>query len=224
MSKKISQQMLVTLLLGAVAAVSLAGEPAEVDKDGLHLIHESELRVVYARPGVDFSQYSKVILVDAYVAFRKNWRRKQNETDPFKVSKRDVEEIKKRVGDTFHAAFAEELEKKGIQVMDAKSTGQDVLVVRPAIINLDVSAPDTNDGGMRQTVAASAGQMTFYAEMYDSVSSELIARVVDPQADHSWGGQFMPMNRVTNKAAEVRIVKKWADILAGHLHHVTSNP
>ena len=65
--------------------------------------------------------------------------------------------------------------------------------------------------------------MTLYAELYDSVSSQLIGRVVDPQADHGYGGTFMAQNRVTNKQAEDRIVKGWADKLAAHLHHVTTN-
>jgi len=33
----------------------------------------------------------------------------------------------------------------------------------------------------------------------------------------------MAQNRVTNKAAEDKIVKIWADALAGHLLHVTTN-
>ena len=85
-----------SLLLVAVGAAA-AEKPPEVDAHGLHLVHNSELRLVYQLPGTDFSKFDKVILVDAYVAFKKNWRRDQNETDPFRVSKRDVEDIKKRV-------------------------------------------------------------------------------------------------------------------------------
>jgi hypothetical protein len=157
------------------------------------------------------------------VAFRKNWRRDQRESDPFRVSKRDVEDIKKRVGDEFHKAFAAELRKKGIQVVGTTDTGPDVLIVRPAIINLDVEAPDTMEPGMNTTIAASAGQMTLYAELYDSVSSQMIGKVMDPEADQGFGGQFMAQNRVTNKQAEDRIVKRWADVLAKHLHAV-KNP
>ncbi len=219
----VQRQILVVLLSGVLTAGAWAQSPPEVDRDGLHLVHHSDVREVYARPGVDFSQFGKVILVDAYVAFRKNWGRDQNRgADPFKVSKRGVESIKQRVGDEFHKAFVKELEKKGIPVVGATETGQDVLIVRPAIINLDVTAPDTMEPGER-TIAASAGQMTLYAELYDSVSSQLIGRVVDPRADHGFGGQFMAQNRVTNKAAEDKIVKIWADALAGHLLHVTTN-
>jgi hypothetical protein len=74
--------------------------------------------------------------------------------------------------------------------------------------------------GMNTTIAASAGQMTLYAELYDSVSNQLIGKVMDPEADRGFGGQIM--NRVTNTAAEDRIVRRWADVLAGHLHAVKS--
>ena len=131
-----------------------ANKPPEVDTNGLHLVHHSNLRLVYQRPGVDFSKFDKVILVDAYVAFRKNWQRDQNESDPFKANKRDVEDIKKRVAKEFHKAFAAELKKKGIPVVGATDTGPAVLIVRPAIINLDVSAPDTIRCARRSSSAA----------------------------------------------------------------------
>ncbi len=94
----------------------------------------------------------------------------------------------------------------------------------PAIINLDVVAPDTMSPGRNTTFAASAGQMTLYAELCDSVSNQLIGRVVDPEADRGFGSRFMAQNRVTNKQAEDRIVKRCADALAGHLNHVVTNP
>ena len=210
---------LLTLLLAAAFGWAKEKLP-EVDSNGLHLVHNSELRAVYQLPGTDFGKFDKVILVDAYVAFKKNWRRDQNETDPFRVSKRDVEDIKKRVGDEFHKAVAAELEKKGIAVVAATETGPEVLIVRPAIINLDIEAPDTMEPGMNTTFAASAGQMMLYAELYDSVSSQMIGKVMDPEADRGFGGQFMAQNRVTGKQAEDRIVKRWADVLAKHLHAV----
>ena len=210
------------LLAGDAISAHAAQSPPEVDKDGLQLVHGSKLREVYRRPGADLSIYDKVILVDAYVAFKKHWMRDQNRDDPFRVSKRDVEDIKKRVGEEFAKAFTKELGKKGYPVVADTETGPDVLIVRPAIINLNVEAPDTMREGMNQTFAPSAGQMTLYAELYDSVSSQLIARVIDPEADRNFGG--VPLNRVTNKAAEDQIVRRWADILAEHMHQTVKTP
>ena len=69
---------------------------------------------------------------------------------------------------------------------------------------------------MTRTFVASAGQMTLYMEMYDSATSTLIARVVDPEAADS-GGIAMAANRVTNSAEAERILHRWAKLLNDHL-------
>lgn len=218
-------RILTAVLLCFLASVAWSKDkPPEVDQHGLHLVHDSELRRVYKRPGVDIGQYDKVILVDVYVAFRKNWERDHKTSDPFRVGKRDVEQIKQRVGDEFEKEFKKRLEKKGYPVVDKSQTGHDVLIVRPAIINLDVVAPDTMKEGRSTTFTASAGQMTLYAELYDSVSNQLIATVMDPQVDRGMDGVFESQNRVSNKAAEDRIVRRWADTLAKQLHHTVGTP
>lgn len=217
--------VLATVLVCALASMAWAeGKAPEVDGHGLHLVHDSKLRRVYKRPGVDVSQYDKVILLDVYVAFRKNWARDHQTADPFRVGKKEIEQIKRRVADEFERVFTEHLEKKGYPVVDESQTGHDVLLVRPAIINLDVVAPDTHQGGRNETFSASAGQMTLYAELYDSVSGQIIATVLDPQVDRGNDGVFMSQSRVNNRAAEARIVGRWADTLAGQLHQTVEAP
>jgi hypothetical protein len=58
------------------------------------------------------------------------------------------------------------LEEDRYAVVD--EAGEDVLLIRPAIINLDVNAPDTPQAGRSMTYVASAGEMTLYLEAYDS--------------------------------------------------------
>jgi hypothetical protein len=60
--------------------------------------------------------------------------------------------------------------------------------------------------------------MTLYMELYDSATSELLARVIDPREDP--GVMAGPANRVTNKAAADRIISRWANLLATHLSEV----
>jgi hypothetical protein len=96
---------------------------------------------------------------------------------------------------------------------------EDVLVLRSAIVNLDVTSPDTMTPGNR-SFAASAGAMTLYLEFFDSVSSDLLGRVIDAQAAPDTGGYLA--NRATNTAEGDRILTRWADILRGHLDSVKS--
>jgi hypothetical protein len=86
------------------------------------------------------------------------------------------------------------------------------LLLRPAIINLDVNAPDTMSAGMSRTMADSAGQMTIYMEIYDSLTGDLIAKALDPQADRHSG--FMTwQSSASNTQAARRILRGWAQVL-----------
>jgi hypothetical protein len=46
---------------------------AEVTHDGLHLVPDTEVAVAWVKPGADFSGYDRIMLLEAYVAFRKGW-------------------------------------------------------------------------------------------------------------------------------------------------------
>jgi len=192
----------------------------EVDSDGLQLVKDRKVYAAYAKPGTDLSAYDKVMLVDCYVDFVKNWQHDYN-LDQFglngRVTDKDAETIKQRLADEFKKEFTKRLTKKGFPVVDAAGPG--VLLLRPALINVDVAAPDVNSAGMQTVLVRSAGGMTLYMEMYDSATSTLIARVIDPQDDD--GGLAHVANRVTNKAAADRIISNWADLLAKHLGEAT---
>ena len=188
----------------------------EVDSDGLHLVKKSKVRAAYIKPGTTLSQYNKVKMLDCYVDFVKNWERDYN-LNQFglegRIRDKDAEKIKTRLAAEFTKVFTKELTKKGFEVVD--DTGADVLLLRPALINVDVVAPDVLSAGMRDIVVRSAGSMTLYMEMYDSSTSTLIARVIDPKADDEGFAQVA--NRVTNKAAADHMLRHWADLLARHL-------
>ncbi len=92
------------------------------------------------------------------------------------------------------------------------------MIVRPAIINLDVNAPDTPQAGRSNTYTASAGEMTLYIELYDSVTGDIIAKALDRQIDRANAGFYTWTNSVTNRAAALRILRGWAKILVNALN------
>ena len=96
--------------------------------------------------------------------------------------------------------------------------GPDVLLVRPAIINLDVNAPEKMTAGMSKVYVESAGEMTLYVELYDSVTGDLIAKALDRKMDRRNTGFYTWANSATNKAAAVRILRGWANILLAALN------
>lgn len=185
-------------------------EIPEYTVEGLKLVpNTKDIAYVWAEEGANLSQYDRVYLIEPFVAFKKNWKREQNR-GTLKVSNSDMERIKKAVAELFIEVFTEELEKGGYTL--ATERAEDVLIVRPAIIDLNVNAPDLQRGTRAATFTDSAGSMTLYIELYDSETDDLLAKAMDPTADRNSG--FMQwQTRVTNRAAGIRMMRPWAEAL-----------
>ncbi len=217
--KKIALIAVLSALVGTFSIAQAADDdwPPKVTSDGLNLVEGTKAAAVWIKDGADFSEYHSVMILDVGVGFVKNWRRDYNRDEislSSRISKSDAEKIKHRVADEFKKVFTAELEKAGYEVADYdfKLADDDILVLRPAIMDLDVTAPDTMSAGRSRTFTASAGAMTLYLEFLDSVTSSILGRVVDRQNARD-NGVMMISNRVTNKAAADRLFKKWADLL-----------
>jgi hypothetical protein len=208
------------LAVAYVPAVDAKDPPPEVSPDGLHLQKSSKNRLVYLRPGATFSQYDKVAILDCYVEFEKDWQKDYNDSQrgfEGRVTDDDVARMKSGLAAEFKKVFTRELQDKGgYQVVD--TAAPDVLVLRPALINVEVNAPDLMTAGLSATVVRSAGQMTLYLELWDASTNTILARVMDAEADNTQIAQ--PANRVTNTAAADRILETWAHDLRKHLDAV----
>jgi hypothetical protein len=211
-----------SLALGFSAALPAKDKLPEVSPEGLQLQKSRDARAVYLKPGATFDQYKRVSILDCFVEFDKDWQRNYNENEialEHRVTAADMDRMKAALSAEFKKVFTKELEKKGgYEVVD--TAAPDVLVLRPALVNLVVNAPDLRTADMSRTVVASAGQMTLYLELLDSTSSTLLARVMDAQADQGMGGFAQSADSVTNKAAADRVLKEWADKLRKHLDAV----
>ena len=118
----------------------------------------------------------------------------------------------------FLKVFTDELQNKGgYQVVT--SGAEDVLVLRPAIMDLDVTAPDTMSAGRSYTLTESAGAMTLYLEVYDSVTSQILARAIDRETSRGMG-RIQWANSVTNKQEADRVLRRWASALRSQLDAV----
>ncbi|MCW8925784.1 MAG: DUF3313 domain-containing protein [Xanthomonadales bacterium] len=208
--KAVAKSGFILSLLAAGSLQAANDKLPEVTVDGLHHISDTELAIVYAQPGVDLGQYNKVYLLDAHVAFKKNWQRDQQRSSGLRVSSSDMEKMKSELAGLFKEVFTTTLEEGGYELVTER--GDDVLIVKPAIINLDVTVPDTMTTGFTRSYAESAGEMTLYVELYDSVTDDLIGKALDRKRDRKTG-YFQWQNRVTNRAAANRILKEWANVL-----------
>ena len=208
------RHLLMIALAGLVATPVLAKkqELPDVTEEGLVRIPDSELAVVYADPDANLTPYTKVHILDTYVAFKKNWVREQNRSGGrIKVTNKDMEKMKVEMAEEFTTVFTEVLEENdGYPVVD--HGGEDVLLVRPAIIDLNPIAPDTMRADSGYTFSESAGDATLYIEIYDSVTGDLLAKGLDKRYDRQ-AGYMQWQTSVSNKQAARRILKGWAQVL-----------
>jgi len=207
-----------------LAAGALAAKPPEVSHDGLQLVHDTKLQLVYLRPGVDLSVYDKIALLDCAVAFRKNWQRDQNRTDPFRISKKDMDEIRAKLAELFGQIMRDELAKHGGMTL-SETADEQTLILRPAIVDLDITAPAAADmgAGRSRTFATSSGSMTLYMEFFDGATGEIIARIADRESAPD-SGRMMWQNSVTNRADAERVIRRWAVTLREGMERAKSMP
>lgn len=215
--------VLVSILFAPLVVQADEHEGKEPAWDGLVALDASNLAAAYIDPDADFSVFRRVGILEPYVAFRSNWKRDQNRGRSRNVRASDVERIKRDVADVFMGVFVEQLEAAGYEVVNY--VGEDVLILRPAIIDLDISAPDTRRQGRSRTYRASAGAATLFVELFDAYSGDLIGRAVDRRAARSSGGFAVASNRVTNRADARREFRVWADTLVAFLdeHYIEAD-
>ena len=211
--------ILSVFILATVPAITFAKSKTEIPEytvEGLKLVpNTKDIALVWAEPGADLSQYERVYLVEPYVAFKKNWKRETNR-GLHQVSNSDMERIKTNVKELFIEVFAEELEKGGYKL--ANERAEDVLLVKPAIIDLDVTAPNTSTMGLTKTFSESAGSMTLYMELFDSETDDLLAKAMDTRTDRGRGSGLMQYQTgPANRQAGIKMMRPWAEALVNGL-------
>lgn len=214
--------MILTLLV-SVTAISPAWAkknlPA-VNDEGMELVKNSDLATVYADPGADLGIYKRIWLEDATVAFRKNWQRDQNRGNSLKVKDRDMVRITEDVATLFREVFTKELLDGGYEM--AEEEGDDVLIVKPAIVDLDVHSPDIPSANRSETYSRSAGEMTLNLELFDSVTGDKIAKATDRKRDYD-RGYMAWRTKVSNRADARRMMEPWAKALRSALDEAKSS-
>ena len=207
--------LLALLILMPIGQVSAKNDDLpETTVEGLVRVPDSKLAIVYADPAADLSAYDSVMILEPYVAFKKNWARNQRSAAgslSAAPKPADMERMKTLMASEFIEVFDEVLSEGGYTVTD--QSGENVLLVRPAIIDLDPTAPAVRNSTASRSYVRSAGEMSMYIELYDSLTGDLIAKALDRRADDSRVTHYTWANPATNAAASRRILRGWAKIL-----------
>jgi len=223
MSRRLPLFLSMVLLCALPAIVSAENNSnvPEITIEGLKLVENTkQIAYVWAQPDADLSQYERVYIAEPLVAFRKNWQRDQ-QRGHIKIRSSDMDRIKNNVAGLFIEVFTEELGNGGYTL--ASERAEDVLLVRPAIIDLDVTAPDVNTSARSQTFTTSAGSMTLYLELVDSETGDLLAKALDRKTDRD-SRILQWSSGPSNRAAAKRMMRPWAQALREALDEARQLP
>jgi len=187
---------------------------AAMSYDGLQQISVKGIDLAYARPGATLAAYGKVKIEPIEVAFRKDWNPKRTGSE-LRLDAADRENIRAGVAKIVRDEFVKALEaRSGYQLVT--EAGPDVLRVNASILNLYVNAPESRTATRTRTYTVSAGEMTLVAELHDSETGELLARVVDRREARS-ANRLQLTDSAVNTDEARDIASAWAGILRNGL-------
>ena len=206
----VSLSMLTMLL--TLGCASISETLPTTTPDGLDLVRSDKHSAVYIKPEAQLDIYNEFAIVPCEVAFRKNWQRDYNSSHRSsgqQIKERDIDRMKRELGEECTAFFTDALsEEPSYNLVTEWQQGQDVLLVRPNIVNLNITSPDVSSPSMTRSYSASAGSMTLCLELIDAETSEVLVRAYDSKADPDSFVNYA--NKITNRQAADRMLKNWA--------------
>lgn len=208
--------ILAVLMTGFVCAACSANRPAPIHEastlEGLERVQVRGLDAVYVKPDADLSKYRRIMVDELDVAFSRGWERAQRSITST-WTRADSERIKRDLAELFADIVKDELQTKGNYEL-VEEAAQDVLEVRPSIIDLYITAPDVSRDrpGIVRTYTTYAGRMTLIAELRDSITGEILARVYDRREDmRSTNWEWT--TSITNAQKARQAIRSWARVL-----------
>ncbi len=207
MRTRLAKKAALSALLLALPISAAFAKPDQQPWDGLTEVNSPRMDAVYLLPGADFRSYTKVMLDQPGVAFRKDWMRSMNQGMGLRVTEAEAKDILAAVQSNTSDIFSNAFTKAGYTVVTEPAA--DVLRVSSGVVNLYVNAPDTQSSAFSRTFTANAGEATLVLELRDSLTNALLGRVIDRRETQGMGG---PSNRVTNEAEYRQLAGHWAKI------------
>jgi hypothetical protein len=196
------------------------GPEAETSYDGLVRIDNSRFKGAWGDPDIDMSRYNKVMAGGAVYEFRAvkdtgnmTTRQRSNQSEFF-IDDKD----RARLEEETSKIFAEELAKSTRFTM-TEEKGPDVLILRGALHDIVSNVPPDYIG-RSEIYISSVGEATLVIEGVDSLSGEVVVRIIERRAAQRPGGSAIMANTVTTWAEVRRMVRNWANTLVEGLDSI----
>jgi hypothetical protein len=197
------------LLAGCASTSKAAALPD--DWDGLQRRPSQDLDGVWVRPNVEFKAYKSVRLDPVQVEFDKNWDPNEGvKSASRRISQVEIKEMREGLARGFQKELAAALQQGGYPLVEAD--GEETLRVGAGLVNVYINAPPRDEMGRTKTYVVDAGEMTMAMELRDSVTGQLLARVVDTAR----GQELNRMQWATgasNAFEASQTFKTWAQVL-----------
>ena len=202
------------LLACALACTFVSGcnalpGPREITADGLERVPSRASGGVFRAPGAPFTQYKRVIVEPLTIAFVKGWEARHED-----FPAEDLARLRTDAARDFREAFARVLIHQGAYSF-ADDPAPDVLMISPAVVDLDIPAPEIRPSDKHVLTTRSVA-MRIAGDLRDAATGKLVGRVDAFTGGEEYGigpGQLRSANRVTN-THEMRLgFTKWAHLL-----------
>lgn len=201
-----SRTSLPFLLAGcALVGCVIAPDAPVRTPDGLVKMQNERVDSVYAAPGLSLARYRRVMLDEVDVAFKHDWQTRHPQ-----IPADEVAAIRHGAASLFRVEFSNALEKGGYPTANAPAP--DVLRVAATIVDLDFVAPNAGAATAGQSFVVSSADMSLVAELRDSQSGAMLARVADQKRGRSYGN-LQVADQKTNTAEARAAFAAWAGML-----------
>lgn len=202
------------LVIGTLALGACTNTPVgTITDDGLVSQQSATFDELYLRPGTSLEQYTSYSLAPCEVSFRKNWRRDQNQQRPDvsnRVTQENEDDIKRSMSGQCDKYLREAMaESSSRKMVSSTELSDNVMTLKPSVVDLDIYAPDTDGPGLVRNYTRSFGDMTLVLELADAQTGEVLARAVDKRRGHD-RTYLQRTNDLTNKFETDRILRRWS--------------
>jgi hypothetical protein len=212
----------VLLALAASALACAASGPPRFDEeaplspDGLRPLLYTRFDRAWARPGVDLSRYQRIWLVSEGVDYREPPERPYGPRTDAALVPLQREELESTLLSSLREAFFAD----GAWKL-AEAPGPDTLLVRAALVDVEVDAPPEPISVRQDVIVQSAGRATIVLELLDSGTRQVLARFIDREEFEPGTGR-MQSNVVTNRQEVRRTLQTWAGLARRRLDELRS--
>lgn len=198
-----------TTMLGCAGL--LADKPAAVSEDGLVLVANPNFDTLYVRPDSDWSRYDSIYIAEPTIEFKRGWRTNQNIVDPFRITDRDENRIKKILSEEMVKVYGESLTKNSSFALVTQATDT-TLVLKPEIVDLYITDPANSSPYQLTVLSEDAGSMTINIELTDAATGVALLRTSTRGTGRDYG-DIRPQETVKNRTEGGRLLRILAESL-----------